>query len=151
MPGPTRRREIPAVLKAIHEGSIKPETINDRARSILQLLKRTGKLEDRRQDQAERAVDLPEHRRLIRQAGSEGLVLLKNENAVLPIDTKKNKRIAVLGPLAKQAAAHGGGSAMLSPHYKITAWDALQRRIGSTVDLSYAQGACRARSTLEQD
>jgi beta-glucosidase len=145
MPGKTRWRALPAVKKALEAGLLDESTINDRARSVLKLLERTGKFSDRREDVKERAEDLPEHRKLIREAGAEGIVLLKNENSVLPIDKAKCRKIAILGPLAKYAAAHGGGSASLNSHYKISPFDAFAAELGKDIELTYSKGGSCAR------
>ncbi|RDW95117.1 beta-glucosidase-4 [Coleophoma crateriformis] len=141
MPGETRWRSFPVVKKAIERGEIKPETIDERARSVLKLLERTGKFTDRKETPEEQAIDLPEHRALIRAAGSEGIVLLKNASNVLPVDIKKCKKIALLGPLAKYAAAHGGGSASLNAHYKVTPFEAFTSRVGENVEITHSKGA----------
>lgn len=139
MPGKSKWRSIEQVKSAIAEGSLSERTIDDRARAVVKLLKRTGKFDDRRADVAETAQDLPEHRRLIRQAGAAGIVLLKNEN-VLPLEKKKLKKVALLGPLAKYAAAHGGGSASLNCHYKVSPFDAFSAGLADEIDITYSKG-----------
>ncbi len=139
MPGKSEWRAIEQVKPAIEAGSISESTIDERARAALQLLKQTGKFDDRRVDIPETAQDLPEHRALIRQAGAEGIVLLKNEG-VLPLKKEKLKKVALLGPLAKYAAAHGGGSASLNCHYKVSPFDAFTTRLGAYVDVTYSKG-----------
>ncbi|KAM0325777.1 hypothetical protein ACHAQA_007079 [Verticillium albo-atrum] len=133
---------MPENLKnAIDDGQVQVSDVDKRVWALLQLLRRTGKFTDRKEPVDEKAVDLPEHRALIREAGSEGVVLLKNEDGILPIDLKRTKKIAILGPLAKIASAHGGGSASLNCHYKVTPYDAFVNRLGSDVHITYAQGA----------
>lgn len=121
-------------------GLLQEQVINDRARAVLKLLEQTGKFSDRRDPVKETAIDLPEHRRLIREAGAEGIVLLKNDHGVLPIDKSNCKKIALLGPLAKYAAAHGGGSASLNAHYKISPFDAFSAEFGKETELAYSKG-----------
>lgn len=140
MPGPARFRSLELVSKALEDGTISKTDIDARVRSTLCLLEKVGKFDDRKDTPAERAIDRPEHRALIRQAGSEGIVLLKNESSILPIDTKKTKKIALLGPLAKYAAAHGGGSASLTCHYKVTPYDAFKARLGDEVEITHGKG-----------
>lgn len=119
MPGPPRFRTPEAVNEALKNNAIDTTDIDARVLSTLNLLKRVGKFDDRKDTPEEQAIDRPEHRALIRKAGSEGIVLLKNENNILPIDVEKVNKIALLGPLAQYAAAHGGGSASLNCHYKV--------------------------------
>lgn len=140
MPGPPNHRSLEAVKKALQSGRVTEKEIEDGAKDVLKLLFKTGKFDDRRSTPPEQAINLPEHQALIREAGAEGIVLMKNRDNVLPIDTKKTKKIALLGPLAKYAAAHGGGSASLNCHYKISPWDAFEKRVGSDVEVTYSKG-----------
>ncbi|KAF2009538.1 glycoside hydrolase family 3 protein [Aaosphaeria arxii CBS 175.79] len=141
MPGPSRQRTTEKVQGALQAGQISEEDIDKRVLNILNLLKKTGKFDDRKNPVKEQAIDRPEHRALIRKAGSEGIVLLKNENNILPIDVKKTKKIALLGPLANYSAAHGGGSASLSCHYKVSPYDAFKERLGKDVEITHGKGA----------
>ncbi|KAJ4298099.1 hypothetical protein N0V90_005998 [Kalmusia sp. IMI 367209] len=141
MPGPPRQRTPEVVHKALKSGEVSEVDIDARVLSTLKLLKKVGKFDDRRETPKEQAIDRPEHRALIRKAGAEGLILLKNEGGILPINAKKIKKIALLGPLAKYAAAHGGGSASLNCHYKITPYDAFVERLGKHVEITHGKGA----------
>lgn len=140
MPGPPRHRTPESVQTALKSGQISEADINKLVLSILKLLKKTGKFDDRRETPKEQAIDRPEHRALIRKAGGEGIVLLKNEGDILPVDPKKTKKIALLGPLANYAAAHGGGSASLNCHYKVTPYEAFVNRLGKDVEITHSKG-----------
>ncbi|KAK7407876.1 hypothetical protein QQX98_009991 [Neonectria punicea] len=146
MPGPTRWRKPEDVLAAIKEGKLSEQTIDERATRVLQFLERLKCFEDDSIPD-EQAINKPEHRALIREAGSKGIVLLKNDDQVLPLskDKVKGKKIALLGH-AKIGLAHGGGSASVNAHYKVTPWDAMQAALGDSVEFSYAKGAHTFRS-----
>ncbi|KAK7416760.1 hypothetical protein QQZ08_011901 [Neonectria magnoliae] len=146
MPGPTRWRKPKDVLAAIKEGKLSEKTIDDRVIRVLQFLERLKCFEDDSIPD-EQAINKPEHRALIREAGSKGIVLLKNDDQVLPLskDKVKGKKIALLGH-AKIGLAHGGGSASVNAHYKITPWDAIHAALGDSVEFSYAKGAHTFRS-----
>jgi beta-glucosidase len=141
MPGPPRQRSLDAVEEALEKGLISEKDIDARVLSTLNLLKKVGKFSDRKETPKEQAIDRPDHRALIRKAGREGIVLLKNEGGTLPIDLRKTKRIALLGPLAKYAAAHGGGSASLNCHYKTSPYDAFKERLGKDFEITHSKGA----------
>ncbi|KUJ16499.1 uncharacterized protein LY89DRAFT_707719 [Mollisia scopiformis] len=141
MPGKTKWRSLEQVKQALEAGTLTESTIEDRARAVLRLLKKTGKFDDRKDDIVETAVDLPEHRKLICHAGAEGIVLLKNAENILPLDKSKCKKIALLGPLAKYPAAHAGGSASLNCHYKVSPFDAFSSRLGEDTIIAYSKGA----------
>jgi beta-glucosidase len=139
MPGPPRDRGGKLVA-AVNAGEVSLATVRERALSVLRLMERTGALDDHRIHE-ERAEDRVEHRTLIRRAGAEGMVLLKNE-AVLPLPS--TGKIAVIGPNAKVAQVMGGGSAQLNPHYRVSPLDGLVVALGAD-RLDYALGATNDR------
>ena len=140
MPGPTRDRGAKLVA-AVENGQVDRATVSERALDVLRLLQRTGALHDDRPF-AEHADDRPQTRALIRRAGTEAAVLLKNEG-LLPLASPAGK-IAVIGPNAKVAQIMGGGSAQLNPHYAVSPWDGLAARLGAD-RLAYAQGCANHR------
>ncbi|KAF4125013.1 beta-glucosidase [Geosmithia morbida] len=139
MPGPTRWRTQEAVLAAIKSGEVSEKTIDERAMRVLEFLKRLKCFEDPSMP-PEQAINRPEHQALIREAGSKGIVLLKNDDAILPLskDKVRGKKIALLGH-AKTGMAHGGGSASVNAHYRITPWDALNEALGPDVEFTYSK------------
>jgi beta-glucosidase len=140
MPGPTRWRSEKAVLEAIQQGLLSESAITDRARNVLELIQKVGGFEDS-EIPAEQSIDRPEHRQLIREIAGQGLVLLKNVDNTLPLTKEKisGKKIALLG-LAKEALIHGGGSASLHAHYRISPWEGLQAACGDDAELCYSKG-----------
>ena len=136
MPGPTRDRGEKLVA-AVEAGEVSRETLRSRVLNVLRLMERTGALDDHGEF-VERADDRAEHRALIRRAGAEGAVLLKNANEVLPLSGAG--RIAVIGPNARVAQIMGGGSSQLNPHYRVSPWDGLVAALGEE-RLGHAAGA----------
>jgi beta-glucosidase len=138
MPGPTRYRGSKLVAE-VKAGKVTEETINERARKILELAVKAGKFENP-EEHPEQAIDKEEHRQLIRQAGAESLVLLKNDNNTLPLDASKLKNIAVIGPNAQESIVMGGGSAGVRTHYTITPFEGIKSAIGEESQLSHELG-----------
>ncbi|KAL3435338.1 beta-glucosidase B [Aspergillus tetrazonus] len=141
MPGPTRWRKVDEVLAAVKSGAVLEKTIDERARNVLELLAKLNCFEDPTIPE-EKAINRPEHQKLIRSVGGQGLVLLKNEGEVLPLKKAKlsNKKVALLG-FAREALIHGGGSASLNAHYRVTPEEGLRAALGDTVEFEYAKGA----------
>ncbi|KAL4806576.1 glycoside hydrolase superfamily [Aspergillus unguis] len=141
MPGPTRWRNVSDVLGAVKSGVVSEKTIDDRARNVLELLAKLNCYEDPTIPD-ERAIILPEHQKLIRSVGSQGLVLLKNEGELLPLSKDKvvKKKIALLG-FAREGLIHGGGSASVNAHYRVTPEEGLRAALGDSVEFKYAKGA----------
>ena len=135
MPGPSRDRGEKLVA-AVEAGEVSRDTVRTRALNILRLMERTGALDDHSTFE-EKAEDRAEHRALIRRAGAEGAVLLKNAGDILPLAGQRT--IAVIGPNAKTAQIMGGGSAQLNPHYRVSPWDGLVSALGAD-RLRYAEG-----------
>ncbi|HWQ15760.1 MAG TPA: glycoside hydrolase family 3 C-terminal domain-containing protein [Roseiflexaceae bacterium] len=138
MPGPPRYRGE-RLLAAVESGQVSREAIDESVRRVLRTIARAGAFE-RPEIPPERAEDRPEHRALIRRAGAEGAVLLKNERGALPLDLESLSTIAIIGPNAKTAQIMGGGSAQVNAHYAIPPYDAIAARVGDRARLSYAIG-----------
>jgi beta-glucosidase len=141
MPGPTKWRTAEAVLEEIKAGRVSEKTINDRARNVLQFLAKLRCFEDPTIPE-EKAINKPEHQKLIRSVGSQGLVLLKNDDEILPLNKAQlaNKTVALLG-FARDGLIHGGGSASVNAHYRVTPEEGLRAALGDAVEFEYAQGA----------
>ena len=134
MPGPARDRGD-KLIAAVKEGSVPAENVERAADNMLRLMARTGALHDH-SDRVEEAIERDSTRALIRRAGAEGMVLLKNEGALPFAD---DLHIAVIGPNARNARCMGGGSAQLNAHRKLSPWDGLEDALGAN-RLSFAAG-----------
>ncbi|TMB82314.1 MAG: beta-glucosidase, partial [Chloroflexi bacterium] len=137
MPFPRWRGE--KLLEAVERGEVTEATIDRSVRRLLQLLVKAGLFEHREQG-PEQALDLPEHRALIREAGAEGIVLLKNERNLLTLQPEHFTSLAMIGPNAKVAQLMGGGSAQVNAHYAVSPFDGIVARVGDHVTVHYEQG-----------
>jgi beta-glucosidase len=144
MPGPPRIRKLPAVLESIKRGETSEKTIDERTKSVLAWALKLKALE--KESIPETIGDKLEHRALIRESGAKGMVLLKNEESLLPLTKEevRGKTIALIG-FAKDALAHGGGSASVNAYYKVTPWEGLHSALGDSVNFTFAKGAHRER------
>ncbi|GHO82139.1 glycoside hydrolase family 3 C-terminal domain-containing protein [Dictyobacter formicarum] len=128
MPGPATWRGE-KLLQAVKNGEVAESTIDESVSRLLHLFIKVGLFKPH-EDSPEQAIDRPEHRALIREVGAEGCVLLKNENAILPLQPEKLQSIAIIGPNARKARIMGGGSAFVNAHYSIAPYDAIVKRVG---------------------
>ncbi len=142
MPGPARERGK-KLLSAIRSGAVSAESVKDSARRLLRLIARVGAFENPGIPE-EQAIDRPEHRALIRHAGAEGIVLLKNEG-ILPLERGKLDKIAVIGPNAKTAQVRGGGSAPLNAHYRVSPFDGIFAYVGEEIELAHEVGCSNSK------
>ncbi|GAA6026005.1 hypothetical protein JCM10207_000759, partial [Rhodosporidiobolus poonsookiae] len=149
MPGPTRFRET-LVTHLIAAGKITTETLNKRAYAILQAVQRACQADIevvRNNRLPERANDSEADRAACRAVTADTVVLLKNDDAVLPLQPNKIKKLAILGPNAKTRTVSGGGSAYLTASYVVTPYEGIKAAAGPDVEVSYAPG-CYAHRYL---
>jgi beta-glucosidase len=88
-------------------------------------------------DNAVKVSNSPEHRELARKAAREAIILLKNQNNLLPLDQTKLKTIAVIGPNAAQC--HLGGYSE-DPGRTVSILDGIKNKVGGKVKVVYAEG-----------
>lgn len=158
MPGPAFMRGV-CVERGIVSGKLRPEEVDecvDRVGVVASSLSSADQqvLAYVQKAQAsgipfeaeEKSEDTPAVRALLREAAESGVVLLKNDDKVLPLAPKQGMTIAVIGPNANFAAYSGGGSANLNPTYTVTPLQAIQQaaeEFGGSV--KYAVGADGAK------
>ncbi|MEO7912065.1 MAG: glycoside hydrolase family 3 C-terminal domain-containing protein [Roseiflexaceae bacterium] len=138
MPGPPQWRGQ-KLLAAVEAGQVTMAAIDAAARRMLRVITRAGAFEQP-EIPAEQALDLPEHRALLRKAAAEGVVLLKNAGDILPLNTDALTSIAIIGPNAKTAQIMGGGSAQVNAHYAVAPYTGVVAAVGERVELDYEIG-----------
>ncbi|WP_224367908.1 glycoside hydrolase family 3 C-terminal domain-containing protein [Hyalangium versicolor] len=84
--------------------------------------------------------DADQHHALARQVAGESIILLKNDDNLLPLEAGKKKKLAVIGAFAKEPRYQGAGSSQVNPTRISNAYDELVTLLGGTERLSYASG-----------
>jgi beta-glucosidase len=102
------------LLPAIEAGQVSRGTIDDKVRRILRTAIRFGWL-DRPATDVGQPLFSEEGRAVALDAARAGLVLLKNDGELLPLDKAKVRTVALIGPDAYPAIPVGGGSAQVRP------------------------------------
>ena len=123
-------------LKLLKSGEVKEEEVDKKVRNILRLAFRTTMNTKRPWG----SFGTDEHALAGRHIAEEGIVLLKNDNAVLPLDLNKTKKILVVGENAIKAMTVGGGSSSLKARYEVSPLDGIKKRVGSQAEVVYARG-----------
>lgn len=143
MPGGTRYRDPIMLNHMIVSKELSIDVIDTNVRQMLHFINEaiaSGIPED----VVEQANESAESSEILRAVGDESIVLLKNENQVLPINKSKKQKIAVVGPNAKLQSYSGGGSASLTTRYVITPWEGIVQKVkegGDAIELTYTAGS----------
>jgi beta-glucosidase len=127
------------LLPAVKDGRVSQTTIDEHVRRILRTAARFGWL-DREQMDASISRFNQQGRQVALQAAREGMVLLKNEGGLLPLDRKRLKTILVVGPDAYPAVPVGGGSARVEPFAAVSFLEGLSNALGTSVNVLYQRG-----------
>jgi beta-glucosidase len=126
------------VLAEVKAGHITEATLDDNVGRILRVIFVSGLFDHPHTATGE--VDTPAQQAVARQGATEGIVMLKNADSLLPLDAKKIHSIAMIGPNAAVARTGGGGSSLVRPKYAIAPLDGIRERVGSGVEVKYALG-----------
>ena len=97
------------LLKALEDGKISEHTIDERVDELLDLALST----DEAIQKAPRKFDEAAHHQLAKRAAAESIVLLKNEDGILPL--KHGKKVTLIGDFAIKPRYQGAGSSMVNP------------------------------------
>jgi beta-glucosidase len=130
------------LLPAIQQGKVQVATIDDKVRRILRKAIQMGWL-DREQTDLGWPLYSPESRKVALAGARDGMVLLKNQGDLLPLDRTKIKSIAIIGPDAFPALPAGGGSAQVRPFAPVSFLQGLTAAFtegGPATRVSYNRG-----------
>jgi beta-glucosidase len=137
MPGPPKYWGH-RLLKAVQNGDVEPFHIDNAARRLVRLILRCGLLDGKEPPKGE--LRTPRHQAIARKASQQAFVLLKNDEAVLPLDQSKVRTLAVIGPNAAVMRLQGDGSSHVRQGRRPTPIDSLRALLGDHVDIRYAKG-----------
>ncbi|HMG84406.1 MAG TPA: glycoside hydrolase family 3 C-terminal domain-containing protein [Terracidiphilus sp.] len=130
--------ETDKVLADVKAGKITESTIDDNVSRILRVIMLSGIMDNPHAASGE--VDTPAQQQIVREGETEGIVLLKNQSNLLPLDPSKIHSIAVIGPNALVARTGGGGSSLVRPKYAISPLQGIQKRAGAGIQITSALG-----------
>jgi beta-glucosidase len=130
---------FPSLIKQVTDGKVAGSAVDRAVSRILREKFIAGLFDDPYVDPeiAEKITNSPEHQQLALKAAREAIILLKNQDHLLPLDIAKYKRIAVIGPNA--ADLHLGGYSN-NPGRGISLLDGIKAKIGARAEVLYAEG-----------
>ncbi len=141
-----------AALEAVQSGKLPESAVDEACRRVLTIKMQMGLFEDPRLPDTKAAAEVvgtPEHRKALLEAARQSIVLLKNQDNILPLNVEKLRKVALIGPLADDALQQlgdwtlGTGQASKGDHPReatVTVRDGLLRRLGERVKLTVSRG-----------
>jgi len=121
------------IVDAVKAGIIPESVLDDAVERILKVVFRA--VENKKENAT---YDKEKHHRLAREVARECMVLLKNENNILPL--KRGGNIAVIGAFAKNPRYQGGGSSHVNPTKLDNILEEIIKSAGNDAKISYADG-----------
>ena len=138
MPG-TGRSGMRDIVRAVQDKTLKEELLDQRLDELLSVIFATHNATERARGTT---FDVEAHHELARKAAEESIVLLKNQDHILPL--KPGTKVTVIGDFAKTPRYQGAGSSMVNPAKKPEAVLEVLESSGLTV-VAYEQGYVRNR------
>jgi beta-xylosidase len=134
-----------SLIDQVREGKVSQSMVDRAVAHILRLKFLTGLFDDPSVDPeyAEKITNNAEHQQLALKAAHEAIILLKNQNNLLPLDRTKYKRIAVIGPNA--AELHLGGYSD-NPGRGVSILEGIKNKGGPSAEVLYSEG-CKITET----
>ena len=123
-------------LEKIRKGEVGTEELDEKVRRVLTLAYRT--VMDRTRPFGSKCSEA--HYAAARKIGAEGIVLLKNEGGLLPMNVEEGTRILVVGENAVKMMTVGGGSSSLKVQREISPLEGIEERFGNIAEVSYERG-----------
>ena len=125
------------LLAMIKAGKLSEYILDDKVSRILYVMFKTGMIDGKLKTGD---YNTKAHQQTAATIAEEGIVLLKNENNILPLNRNNIKSIAVIGFNAARKQSMGGGSSQVRAFYEVTALDGIKNITGNNIKVEYAQG-----------
>ncbi len=128
-----------ALEKAVEAGRIPLSLLDAAVTQILRVKFMLGLFENPFVDEetAISVTNCDEHRALALEAARKSIVLLKNENNLLPLDKARLRSLAVIGPNAAAVRLGGYSGNPLQP---VSVLDGIRRKVGDAIEIFHAEG-----------
>lgn len=131
------------VARLVKTGKMPEYLVDEKVKRILYVMYKTNLIGGTVRKKGE--YNSKAHEQTAEKVAEEGIVLLKNENKILPL-TSKVKSVAVIGFNADRKQSMGGGSSQVKAFYEITPLQGIKTIAGNKVNITYAKGYNIARN-----
>ena len=138
----------PSLREQVQQGKVSQAMVDRAVGRVLHTKFVAGLFDDPFVDPAyaDKITNSPEHQKLALRAAHESIVLLKNQNNLLPLDRSNYKRVAVIGPNAGEL--HLGGYSN-KPGRGVSIFQGIKEKLGSSAEVFFAEG-CKITESLPE-
>ena len=127
------------LIEAVKSGKIPMSLVDEKVGDVLRVMIKTNVLDPKKRF-GPGSMNTKEHQQATYDAAAEAIVLLKNQNNLLPLDFSSIKSLAGIGDNATRKHSNGGLSSEIKAVYEVTPLEALRAKWGDKVDIRFAQG-----------
>lgn len=127
------------LIEAVKSGKVPMSLVDEKVGDVLRVMIKTNVLDPKKRF-GPGSMNTKEHQQATYDAVAEAIVLLKNQNNLLPLDFSSIKSLAVIGDNATRKHSNGGLSSEIKAVYEVTPLEALRAKWGDKVDIRFAQG-----------
>ena len=127
------------LIEAVKSGKVPMSWVDEKVGDVLRVMIKTNVLDPKKRF-GPGSMNTKEHQQATYDAAAEAIVLLKNQNNLLPLDFSSIKSLAVIGDNATRKHSNGGLSSEIKAVYEVTPLEALRAKWGDKVDIRFAQG-----------
>ena len=127
------------LIEAVKSGKVPMSLVDEKVGDVLRVMIKTNVLDPKKRF-GPGSMNTQEHQQATYDAAAEAIVLLKNQNNLLPLDFSSIKSLAVIGDNATRKHSNGGLSSEIKAVYEVTPLGALRAKWGDKVDIRFAQG-----------
>lgn len=128
------------IIAAVQDGTLDESILDERVDAVVDLI-----LKSKPALAQKHTYDKKEHHKIAQRIAEGSMVLLKNEDNILPLQA--GQKIAVIGEMAKAPRFQGAGSSVINPTMLSNAYDEL---VGLGVDVTYAQGYYKSAGSKKE-
>ena len=123
------------LIDAVNKGNVDKKAVDFMAGNILRVMFLSGIFDQQKELPPEMAGSA-EHIQLSLEAARKGIVLLKNDKNILPLDKSKIKKIAIRGAAAKLTpVGEDLGSGQIYPAYFVSPYDGIKNKVGKDIEI----------------
>ncbi len=136
MPGRWSRYRMRDLREAVRRGRLHEEDLDRALRGLLRVMFEIGHIDEPARPRR-RGISTPDSQVLAREIAAAGITMLRNEAGLLPLDASRLRKVAVLGPTARQrnCLPLWGGSAGVWPPHEITPADGIREALGRSAEI----------------